>query len=516
MSNYSEDLTPIQQSILKKILNRSKDMHHMNILDFGGRNFTPKNNALQLKDRTNLDGINIFSANRTVGLGSFFEKDLNYIKNIKKHYNSDPASTKRISNDAFSLAFLTPNISLNLLEAIEDPSEFYEPDLDQLVKEYYEKSKERLEKLQEDKSNFSLYDEGLEEEEEETDPEKIAKKKEREDKRLMKEARFYVNKRWREKRKQNEESLRKHRDDHVMVNMITNYLKKGGYIIFNLPLPLINSSLAARLSRYYSDLRIYIDDIQYVKEVDEETGDTVFKLNKYFSDRESINNTALIIAKKEKQDNTQDTSILLNLIETANTKKVTHLLRRYNVTEEDLANATNELDKIPEENEDEIARAKLKIIEIKRKLISNKTFIPSTIADDMSYDEISIHLPTSRLSEVKEFRVGDLSYEDINEEAKRSNILMKTVQSHKDFNKPIESIAPTDLHQGHIVMLLTSGLMNGYIGSGADQHLIKGAAIKESNISTESVDNDIIRKESFYYNVSITVLDSAGDFKVIK
>ena len=58
--------------------------------------------------------------------------------------------------------------------------------------------------------------------------------------------------------------------------------------------------------------------------------------------------------------------------------------------------------------------------------------------------------------------------------------------------------------------------MNGYIGKGADQHLIKGAAIKEANIITENVDGEIIRKETDYYNVSITLLDSEGEFKTIK
>lgn len=506
--------TPMQLAILKKVFKNVEQTHFMNIIDFAGHNALEKTDFLKLNERASLDGINVYSANTKYNRGNYEESRSPYVNRYKKHYRARPSDTKRISNNAFSLAFITPEYSYGLFGAIEVPSLFYEPDLEKEMEEYYEKAKKRMEDIQEEKNKFSLFDDAKKEEEvPEVDEEKLEKKRKAEEKRLRKEAAFQVNKRWRQKRKESDELLRRHRDDHVLLNQVTQYIANNGYIIMLMPVPLINSSVSVRLSRYFEEVRIYIDDAQYAFTEDNKTGDIIYSLNPYYSG--DINNTALIIAKRKKQEDSQDLSILTNILETANTKPISSLLTRYAVTEDDLKRAEADLATIPEENEQEIAQAKLAIIDIKRKLIHNKVFIPSSavLFDDI---DISIKVPTTDEMLVKEFRVGQLSFSDINEEAKASNILAKTIQSHKDFNKPVESIAPTDLHQGHIVMLLTSGLMNGYIGKGADQHLIKGAAIKEANIVTENVDGEIIRKETDYYNVSITLLDSEGEFKTIK
>lgn len=506
--------TPIQLAILKKVFKNVEQTHFMNIIDFAGHNSLEKSDFLKLNERPSLDGINIYSSNKIYNKGSYHESRSAYVSRYKKHYNARPSDTKRISNNAFSLAFITPEYSSGLFGAIEDPTQFYEPDLEKEAQEYYEKAKERMNAIEEEKNKFSLFDDTKKDDEtSQIDEEKLEKKRISEEKRLRKEAYFQVNKRWRQKRKESDELLRRHRDDHVLLNQTTQYIANNGYIVMLMPVPLINSSVSVRLSRYFEDIRIYIDDAQYVSNKDEITGDLIYSLNPYYSG--DINNTALIIAKRKKQDDSQELSILTNILETTNTKPISSLLKRYAVTDDDLKQANDKLATIPEENEQEIAKVKLEIIDIKRKIIHNKIFIPSTAA---SFDDIdiSIKIPTTDEALVKEFRVGQLSFADINEEAKSSNILFKTIQSHKDFNKPIESIAPTDLHQGHIVMLLTSGLMNGYIGKGADQHLIKGAAIKEANIVTENIDGEIIRKETDYYNVSITLLDSEGEFKTIK
>lgn len=506
--------TPMQLAILKKLFKNVEQTHFMNIIDFAGHNALEKSDFLKLNERASLDGINVYSANSKYNKGNYEESRSAYVDRYKKHYRARPSDTKRISNNAFSLAFITPEYSSGLFGAIENPAQFYEPDLQEEMEEYYEKAKSHMEAIENEKNKFSLFDDSQKDDEAaQADEEKLEKKRKAEEKRLRKEAAFQVNKRWRQKRKEADELLRRHRDDHVLLNQTTQYVANNGYIIMLMPVPLINSSVSVRLSRYFEDVRIYIDDAQYASKADEATGDLIYSLNPYYSG--DINNTALIIAKRKKQNDSQELSILTNILETANTKPISSLLKRYAVTEDDLERVEADLAVIPEENEQEIAQAKLAVIDVKRKLIHNKVFIPSGVAlfDDA---DIAIKLPSTDEALVKEFRVGQLSFSDINEEAKSSNILAKTIQSHKDFNKPVESIAPTDLHQGHIVMLLTSGLMNGYIGKGADQHLIKGAAIKEANIITENVDGEIIRKETDYYNVSITLLDSEGEFKTIK
>ena len=355
--------TPMQLAILKKLFKNVEQTHFMNIIDFAGHNALEKSDFLKLNERASLDGINVYSANSKYNKGNYEESRSAYVNRYKKHYRARPSDTKRISNNAFSLAFITPEYSSGLFGAIENPAQFYEPDLQEEMEEYYKKAKSHMEAIENEKSKFSLFDDAQKDDEvAQVDEEKLEKKRKAEEKRLRKEAAFQVNKRWRQKRKEADELLRRHRDDHVLLNQTTQYIANNGYIIMLMPVPLINSSVSVRLSRYFEDVRIYIDDAQYASKADEATGDLIYSLNPYYSG--DINNTALIIAKRKKQNDSQELSILTNILETANTKPISSLLKRYAVTEDDLERAEADLAVIPEENEQEIAQANPKKITI--------------------------------------------------------------------------------------------------------------------------------------------------------
>ncbi|TWK11146.1 hypothetical protein CHCC20442_1486 [Bacillus licheniformis] len=79
-----------------------------------------------------------------------------------------------------------------------------------------------------------------------------------------------------------------------------------------------------------------------------------------------------------------------------------------------------------------------------------------------------------------------------------------------------EPVTPTPLHKGHIMLLLTSGFLNGYIGTGPDQHLVKGSAIKDVREFSETDDEGNIKVvEREYYNIGVKLLNGQGQFRKI-
>ncbi len=128
------------------------------------------------------------------------------------------------------------------------------------------------------------------------------------------------------------------------------------------------------------------------------------------------------------------------------------------------------------------------------------------------------YVPSQSKEAIVNFRVGPVTMEECLKAMRTSplidNFSADQIQStSKKTPKP-----PTQLHKGHVSLTLASGLLNGYIGTGADQHLVKGTVIKQKSTSTEQVDNEETgdsRSETVereYFNVGIKYVDRNGKF----
>ena len=124
-----------------------------------------------------------------------------------------------------------------------------------------------------------------------------------------------------------------------------------------------------------------------------------------------------------------------------------------------------------------------------------KRVIPSTLEDD-----------------VQVFRIGTMTIEELNE-ASSFERLVNNYRELEELNQTkFSGYSPTALHDGHIALLLTSGLLNSYVGKGEDQHLIKGTTYK-SLVSLSSTQEE--RKSIESYTIELVTLNRDGVFKTI-
>lgn len=124
-------------------------------------------------------------------------------------------------------------------------------------------------------------------------------------------------------------------------------------------------------------------------------------------------------------------------------------------------------------------------------------------------------VPETKEDLVEYFRVGPLSPEEILESSHKSTLIKKFREDYDRSLSENDFVSPTPLHKGHIMLLLTSGNLNGYIGSGPDQHLVKGSAIKLKRRSTYTENGLTRMKEREYFDINIKYLDHNGDFHQI-
>src|SRR5699024_920217 len=130
--------------------------------------------------------------------------------------------------------------------------------------------------------------------------------------------------------------------------------------------------------------------------------------------------------------------------------------------------------------------------------------------------ESQFKVPSLELKEVELFRVGPLTGPEVQHALKQSNLL---ANYQEQFSKSIQeenSVTPTPLHKGHLILLLTSGQLNGYISKGVNQHLVKGTSIKlKRTIRDENEEGEVTQKEKEYYSISVKILNSMGEFKTL-
>ncbi|CDQ41933.1 hypothetical protein [Virgibacillus salexigens] len=122
-------------------------------------------------------------------------------------------------------------------------------------------------------------------------------------------------------------------------------------------------------------------------------------------------------------------------------------------------------------------------------------------------------VPTQSNDAVELFRVGPLTSGEVLEAVQKSSLLDTYKESYSQVLTDPNPVAPTPLHKGHIMLLLTSGFLNGYIGKGVNQHLVKGNAIKMTRESRETDDDGVETiKEREYYHISVKYLNNKGEF----
>mgnify|MGYP001331218835 CR=1 FL=1 len=117
---------------------------------------------------------------------------------------------------------------------------------------------------------------------------------------------------------------------------------------------------------------------------------------------------------------------------------------------------------------------------------------------------------------IEYFRVGPISAEEVQQMFQRSNVIKNYISNYGTTLVNEVPQPPTQLHKGHVSLLLASGLLNGHIGTGPDQHLVKGSVIKMSSQVMEeedTLDGTQVRiKEREYFHIGIKYLDRNGEF----
>ena len=98
---------------------------------------------------------------------------------------------------------------------------------------------------------------------------------------------------------------------------------------------------------------------------------------------------------------------------------------------------------------------------------------------------------------------------------KKSYFLNKQLEIH--YGEKVNEIPkpPAQLREGHVSLCLASGLLNGYVGTGPDQHLVKGSITKRIGIPIRDEDEttgSVTTRENEYFNPSIKYLDRYGNF----
>jgi hypothetical protein len=124
-------------------------------------------------------------------------------------------------------------------------------------------------------------------------------------------------------------------------------------------------------------------------------------------------------------------------------------------------------------------------------------------------------VPVTQKEMVKNFRVGPLSHQEVSTLFSKSTFISKYFEEQsKNFihEKPKP---PSQLREGHVSLCLTSGQLNGYVGTGPDQHLVKASVTKRIGrpiVEEDETTGQTIIKENEYFHSSIIYLNRYGSF----
>ncbi len=382
---------------------------------------------------------------------------------------ADYRSEAKITNEAFSMVVVNPTIDDRIINELFNAVDPYNmPNFEEEVRESVlrqEEEKERLQKQISDQIDFgALNEDNTEAEVKETEEER----QERIQKKMKKELEHRI-KSWRMAMREQQKKIASMRWDKFLLNRATTYLKPGGILMMITPKELIDDTISFVLVNQYEDIKIIrLDDDEYHE-----------------------HRKCIILAKKRNRV-TRDEYELGKAISRTKEKPYRTFGQVQKIT------VTHEED--PETYNRQAAQAKIDLL--------YEVLEPQT--------EPSYVLPISDPKDINLFRVGPITGDEALVMMKKSKLINMYQEKYSQVSINKDPVTPTPLHKGHIMLLLTSGLLNGYIGTGPDQHLVKGSAIKDVREFTETDDEGNTRVvEREYYNIGVKLLNAKGKFRKI-
>ena len=393
-------------------------------------------------------------------------REKEFHKVSEAHYRSEA----KITNEVFSFMVVNPVVHENIIDMIFDSVDPYDmPNFETEIRESVMRQEEERRQLQEDLNDQIDFSVLNDDNTEKTEKEETAEQKEA---RLQKKIRIELEKRvkaWRMAMKEQQKRVSSLRFDNFLLQRATTYLRPGGILAMVTPKELIDDSIAFKLVNQFEDIKILrLDDDEYLE-----------------------HRKCIILAKKRQKATREDHELGKAI---SRTKE-----RPYKAFGE-----IREVTCTPLESQDrydyEVNRAKV-----------------DAIYDVLSPQiEPSYVVPIGDPEEVASFRVGPITGNEALSTLKKSKLMATYQEKYSQVFTNKNPVTPTPLHKGHIMLLLTSGFLNGYIGTGPDQHLVKGSAIKDVREFSEEDDEGNTRVvEREYYNIGVKLLNAQGEFRKI-
>lgn len=395
-------------------------------------------------------------------------KQMDFHKIFQASYRSEA----KITNDVFSLMVVNPEVDDRLINEVFNTVDPYNmPNFADEVREKVmrdEEERERLQSQMAEQINFGELNEDNTEKAKELVEETPEKRQERIQLKIQKELEKRV-KAWRMAMKEQQKKMSSMRWDAFLLQRATTYLRPGGILIFATPKEFIDDTIAFKLVNQYEDIKILrLDDDEYEQ-----------------------HRKCIIIAKKRQRPTREEYELGKAIARTKERPyKSFGKIRPIAVTQG--------------ENPDTYAR------QVLRQKIDAMYEVIAPQA------EPSYAIPTGDAEEITSFRVGPVTGAEALSTLHKSKLINVYQEKYSQVFTNKDPVTPTPLHKGHIMLLLTSGFLNGYIGTGPDQHLVKGSAVKDVREFTETDDDGDTRiVEREFYNIGVKILNAQGEFRKI-
>lgn len=398
---------------------------------------------------------------------------MRYDRGFHKVSQSDYRAEAKITNDVFSLMVVNPSVDRRVIEELfntVDP--FTMPNFQteaeaKVMRE--EAERERLQHSIADQIDFGVLNADNTERANVVPEETPEARQERIQKKIQVELEKRI-KAWRLAMKEQQKRMHTMRWDHFLLNAATRYIRPGGILVMITPKELIDDNITFKLVNQYEDIRILrLDDDEY---------ETYRK--------------CIIIARKRRKVTREDYELGKAL---ARTKEKPYRTFGHGIFEPTASF----------EHEAELYH---------KQVFEHRVSTTYGVLEEQA--EPCYVVPVCDTEEITSFRVGPITPHEALATLKKS----KAIQAYQTKNSQVyinkNPVAPTPLHKGHIMLLLTSGFLNGYIGTGPDQHLVKGSAVKDVREFQEVDDegnNRLVERE--YYNIGVKLLNANGEFRKI-
>lgn len=124
-------------------------------------------------------------------------------------------------------------------------------------------------------------------------------------------------------------------------------------------------------------------------------------------------------------------------------------------------------------------------------------------------------VPAVPREQLMQFRIGKITEDEVHAISERSSLIERVTMNEMRL-ATYEPVAPAPLHKGHLVQLLTSGMMDSYIGEGQEQHLVKGSSVRLVNETIEGEEGEETTTKRDYYTVNLKLLLPDGTFRRVR